>query len=83
MKKRKTKKVRIANVSSDTMARGIAAFLSTKGWDAFVVGPCEVRIPIAFNGGERLGDPTGKTLGQYEFIAKFYGKRQVVPCAES
>ena len=69
---------KIANV--DKMGVAIAEFLATQGWDAHVVGPCEVRVQHAYNGGTRLGDATGKELAQYEFIAKFYGRRTPVPC---
>lgn len=63
---------------NDQMAKAVGAYLGKNGWDAHVVGPCEVRT------GTPGGDLSGRVLAQYEFIAKFYGRRtppkEETPC---
>lgn len=69
MKKRVKK---IANVANDKMAHAVAVYLEKQGWDAHVVGPCEVRNATP------SGDRSGVVLQQYEFVAKFYGRKTPV-----
>lgn len=77
MPKRKTKRpTRVKTTANlDAMGQAVSAFLNTQGWDAFVVGPCEVRVPPNYANNQKTHDASGATLGQYEFIAKFYGRR--------
>lgn len=85
MAKRPTRKTRVKpqQAIDDAMGQAIAKFLATKGWLTNVVGPCEVRVPHSYVGNQRIGDVSGKTLAQYEFIAKFYGRRAPEdPCAD-
>lgn len=65
-----------ASGPGDRMCHAIADYLDTQGWQAGVVGPCEMRVPHSYVGNQRIGDATGKTLAQYEFVAKFYGCRK-------
>lgn len=75
MPKKKTAKTKIANAPQDKLGHAVAAYLDTQGWDAHVVGPCEVRTVHGI-------DRSGTILQQYEFVAKFYGRKTPVPCAD-
>lgn len=69
MKNKRPKK--IANVANDKLEHAVAAYLDKQGWDAHVVGPCEVRTVHGI-------DASGTVLQQYEFVAKFYGRKTPV-----
>lgn len=76
MKKAKRKSPGTGQTDNDRMAKAVAGYLGKNGWDAHVVGPCEVRT------GDNGSDPSGRALAQYQFIAKFYGRRTPPVCPE-